>query len=267
MMIYQNFNYHTHTFRCGHAKGKDEEYIQTAIKAGYKILGFSEHIQYRAMNGKLNRINYEAFDEYFDSIHFLKRKYGNEIKILCGLETEFIPEWLADLYDIRKKCDYFILGQHIGAPDTLQYYECCTDTEVLQYAVDIEYAVRTGLFSIIAHPDYFMLSRDNWSYNCEEAARKICKISKTYKIPLEINLKGLKTQPKKINKNYVHPYPFRPFLEIASEYSVPVIFGVDAHSPEELYAEDLYHEAVEILEGISLNFKKLFYPYNYNRRT
>ena len=37
-------NYHTHTTRCYHASGKDEEYVKAAIKAGIKELGFSDHI-------------------------------------------------------------------------------------------------------------------------------------------------------------------------------------------------------------------------------
>ncbi len=39
-------NYHTHTARCGHAIGTDEEYVQTAIQAGLKTLGFSDHAAY-----------------------------------------------------------------------------------------------------------------------------------------------------------------------------------------------------------------------------
>ena len=39
----QNFNYHGHTKRCGHAVGEDEEYVQAAIAAGYSIIGFSDH--------------------------------------------------------------------------------------------------------------------------------------------------------------------------------------------------------------------------------
>ena len=27
-------NYHTHTFRCGHAKGEDRAYVETAIERG-----------------------------------------------------------------------------------------------------------------------------------------------------------------------------------------------------------------------------------------
>lgn len=36
-------NYHTHTTRCFHAIGKDEEYVKAAIQANIKELGFSDH--------------------------------------------------------------------------------------------------------------------------------------------------------------------------------------------------------------------------------
>ena len=36
-------NYHTHTTRCMHAIGSEEEYILAAISAAYTELGFSDH--------------------------------------------------------------------------------------------------------------------------------------------------------------------------------------------------------------------------------
>ena len=36
-------NYHTHTFRCGHAENvPDEAYLQRAIEQGFTVLGFSD---------------------------------------------------------------------------------------------------------------------------------------------------------------------------------------------------------------------------------
>ena len=40
-------NYHTHTYRCHHASGSEEEYIKAAIKSGYTVLGFSDHSPWR----------------------------------------------------------------------------------------------------------------------------------------------------------------------------------------------------------------------------
>ncbi len=36
-------NYHMHTTRCGHATGTDREYVESAIRLGYKTIGFSDH--------------------------------------------------------------------------------------------------------------------------------------------------------------------------------------------------------------------------------
>ncbi|MFR5796189.1 MAG: PHP domain-containing protein [Christensenellales bacterium] len=37
-------NYHTHTARCGHATGTDEDYVLAAIEQGFDELGFSDHV-------------------------------------------------------------------------------------------------------------------------------------------------------------------------------------------------------------------------------
>ncbi|MGM9624341.1 MAG: PHP domain-containing protein, partial [Eubacteriales bacterium] len=39
-------NYHTHTPRCGHAGGNEREYIENAIRAGIRTLGFADHAPY-----------------------------------------------------------------------------------------------------------------------------------------------------------------------------------------------------------------------------
>ena len=40
----QNYNFHTHTFRCGHADlVNDEEYIKEYISMGFKRIAFNDH--------------------------------------------------------------------------------------------------------------------------------------------------------------------------------------------------------------------------------
>lgn len=261
-MLIQSFNYHTHTSRCGHGYGNDEDYINSAIASGYKILGFSEHIQYRADNGKYNRIDYEDFDEYFSSIRDLKKKYKDIIDIYCGLEVSFIPEWMQDIYEIQKKCDYLILGQHQGGVNSLKYDELCTDRDVIHYARDIYYALRTGLISIIAHPDYFMLTRNTWNDACEKAGHMICYYAKKFNIPLEFNLKGFRSEKRKIDGQFVYPYPNNNFWKIADWYKSPVIFGIDAHRPSELCDNYIFEIAEKFISNLNLNILHEFYPNN-----
>ena len=37
-------NYHTHTYRCGHAVGNEYEMIEAALHEGYQEIGMSCHI-------------------------------------------------------------------------------------------------------------------------------------------------------------------------------------------------------------------------------
>ena len=37
-------NFHTHTYRCGHANGSEEDMVCAAIKMGIEELGISEHV-------------------------------------------------------------------------------------------------------------------------------------------------------------------------------------------------------------------------------
>lgn len=49
-------NYHTHTSRCQHAAGTEEEYVEAAIEMGIKELGFSDHIPCPFRDGYVSRI-------------------------------------------------------------------------------------------------------------------------------------------------------------------------------------------------------------------
>ena len=72
-------NYHTHTTRCYHASGKDEEYVKAAIKAGIKELGFSDHTpwHYDSSFKATMRMPEYQLDDNIESIRYLKEKYKN----------------------------------------------------------------------------------------------------------------------------------------------------------------------------------------------
>ena len=90
-----DYNLHTHTFRCGHAEGKDEEYVLCAIKNGYKTLGFSDHIPLKFEDGTESsfRVKMASVENYFSSLNALKEKYKDEIEIHIGFETEYYEDY------------------------------------------------------------------------------------------------------------------------------------------------------------------------------
>ena len=64
----QKFNLHTHTFRCGHASGTDDQMVLSAIEAGFELLGFSDHMPYPELHLPTCRMFYDQRQEYVDSI-------------------------------------------------------------------------------------------------------------------------------------------------------------------------------------------------------
>ena len=109
-------NYHTHTTRCHHATGSDEEFVLSAIKGGYQELGFSDHTPWKYHTDYISDIRMlpEELPGYVESIRSLQEKYKNQISIKIGLECEYFPEYIHWLKGIIKeyKLDYIIFGNH-----------------------------------------------------------------------------------------------------------------------------------------------------------
>ena len=64
------YNLHTHTYRCNHASGTDREYVEAAIKAGMKTLGFADHCPQFFPNDYYStfRMRPEAAADYVESL-------------------------------------------------------------------------------------------------------------------------------------------------------------------------------------------------------
>ena len=83
-LVKQKFNLHTHTTRCGHAEGLDIQYVESAIDAGFKMLGFSDHIPFAGVKMPRDRMSYEQKKEYVLSLKELQKKYHEQIDIKIG---------------------------------------------------------------------------------------------------------------------------------------------------------------------------------------
>lgn len=115
-------NYHTHTTRCGHAEGTEEEYILTALRCGFKVLGFSDHTPWAyATPGFVSRIRMlpSQLDDYVLTLRGLREKYADKLHIRIGLEAEYFPAYLGWLKEEMERLDieYLILGCHYDTTD------------------------------------------------------------------------------------------------------------------------------------------------------
>lgn len=220
-------NYHTHTYRCGHAFGSDREYIENAIKHGMKVLGFSDHCPWVFPDGyiSLMRMSPNDVEEYFASLTALQKEYSDDITIYIGFEAEYIPELMEEQDKLLADypVDYMILGQHYNAPENTDNYvgRLTRDENVLKKYVDMVIeGMETGRYKYVAHPDLVNFVGDDEIY--VKHYTRLCEYLKEKDIPVEINLLGLSE-----NRHY----PSNIFLRTAMNVGNKAIIGCDAHSP------------------------------------
>lgn len=232
-------NWHTHTSRCGHAVGTDEEYVLAAIQGGLKTLGFSDHAPYTEPAAR-DRMDYEEYEEYKDSILSLKEKYRDQIDIYLGMEVEYYPEQWDLISRFRHELDYMILGQHTLSYDGKSSYRLTEPDELQAYVDVIEEACRHSLCDYIAHPDVALWTYPRLDESAVAAAKRIAEISSAYDIPVEINCgSGVKYDPKQYEDGIRYAYPTRLFFSEFAKKNCPVIIGLDVHDPK-LFLTDFY---------------------------
>ncbi len=245
-------NYHTHTARCKHAGGTEREYIECAIKAGMKVLGFSDHAPQIFGTDYVSGIRMlpEEAPEYVATLQALKKEYKNDIDIHIGFEAEYYPEIFDKLKSLCRQngIEYLILGQHSietdGTPDMLWCSGETADPERLSAYVDrVIEALSTGYFSYLAHPDIFHFVGDEKIYRKE--MERLCVAAKSMNVPLEYNLLGVYG-----NRHY----PCDRFFDIVKDVQNDVIIGCDAHWPTALSdTVELQEKSREKLEKAGLN--------------
>lgn len=242
-------NWHTHTSRCGHAKGSDEEYVINAIKAGVKRLGFSDHAPYPGVFGGRIRMEYEELEDYVSSVKYLKEKYKNEIEIYLGLEVEYFDDQLEVLTKYRKELDYLILGQHSFTTKDENSYFIKDEEGLTTYCDLIEKACEIGLIDYIAHPDVCL-----WSYPVIDdavikAAERLADISLKYNVPLEANCgSGVLVGKQRYLDGFRYGYPVKEVFEMFSKKGCKVLIGLDIHDPDLFKTDEYINKVKSVLD-------------------
>ena len=77
-------NLHSHTTRCMHARGTEEEFILQAIEIGMDCLGFADHTPwpYKSDFVADMRMRADELDNYLDTLKNLREKYKDKIELI-----------------------------------------------------------------------------------------------------------------------------------------------------------------------------------------
>lgn len=252
------FDVHTHHERCGHADGKIEAYIQSAIKHKLQAIGISDHTPYFGHEDDQPfphiAMAKTEFPNYVNEILTLKKKYEGQIDVLLGIESDYFSKY-ANLY--REQFDKYPFDYIIGSVHhvndvsifnknrwkTLDQKGLIATKEA--YYELIAQSAKSGLFQILGHIDamkaYYPEFSDIPANHAVDAALKTigeCKVA------IEVNTSG-KT------KMVGGWYPSADILERAHHFGVQISFGSDAHTPTRV-SED-FADVAALLKKIGYN--------------
>ncbi len=264
-------NYHTHTQRCNHAQGTEEEYVLSALASGMDVLGFSDHAPYP--DDSHGRMPYPDLAVHFAEVDRLAGKYASRLRIRKGLEIEYLPRY-RDYYEellTRRKLDYLLLGEHFypRGDQVPLLMDAKSTEENIYYAEAIREALKTGYFLMLAHPDLFAMNPFAWDDRCERASDIILEAAAETGAVLEFNANGYRRGIHPYPDGDRYMYPHLRFWQKVSGSGLRVIIGADAHEPSQVW-DDKMVRARQVLRDLGIepltNLEGLLPPWQGGRR-
>jgi histidinol-phosphatase (PHP family) len=244
-------DYHTHTWRCGHAVGTMRQYVESAIARGIDEIGLSDHLWlYFAKADARNAAWAMAESEYprhYAEMLAIREEYRDRIAVRISVEADFVEGHEANLLAIlqRFQFDYvlgsvhFMDGWLIDDPDQATRYREERVAEIYRrYYQRLEKAIRLGCFDLIAHFDlpkkFGFLPEEDLSSVVDQTL----DVAAAHDVAIEISSAGLRKPVGEI-------YPSRSILRQMRERDIPIAFSSDAHAPGEVGAD--YERLIELV--------------------
>lgn len=236
-------DYHIHT-NYSDGTAEPEEYISTAIKKGFKEIGFSEHLNLFRTDLTWC-IDMQKVPDYISHISSLKNQLDN-IKIKTGFEIDYYPGKEKEINDIISSLniDYAIGSIHFIGENTVDssedFYNGKSFNDIFVHYFEIVFeAIKSGLFDFIAHCDLIRIFGLKYQGNPEPLYRHLAHLMAKHEVALEINTNGK-------NKPLGEFYPDVRFLHLFKKENVPVCVNSDAHNPGRI--GEYFSEAYQLLK-------------------
>ncbi len=237
-MVYRT-DYHMHTL-FSDGRSAPEDYIEPAVAADLKEIGFSEHLTlYREPLDW--SMNLSEVSSYLNHIKDLKNRITS-VRVRTGLEVDYFTGKEEEIYSYisTMDLDYVIGSVHYLGDDSVDmgpefYKDKDPDALFEIYFNQVTAAAASGLYDIIAHCDLIRIYGLKPSTVQEHLYRKLAINLKRYDVAFEVNTNGR-------NKPLADFYPDRQFLHIFREEGVPVCVNSDAHMPSRVgqYFDEAY---------------------------
>jgi len=256
-------DFHVHESHSSDARGATVEgYCRVAEERGIDEIGFATHL-ITAGPDMEHGISPDLIPEYFEEI--TEAQASTSVKLRVGLEVDYFPEEerrLARLlddhpFDFILGSLHYVQGIDIGSRrGSAAFFTGRRIEEALNiYFDEWRRAVETGLFDVMAHPDYFrkylrknqnthssMVSWEEYGSVVYDAIDSL----KSYSVGVEVNSSGYRHGIRDC-------YPVLDFMKIVQEAGVDAVtIGSDTHTIEGLGFR--LEEAIKRLEAVGYSY-------------
>lgn len=230
---------HTHTSYSKHAIGSVDELVREAVAKGIEVLTVTDHAPFH--QDSQNRLLEYELDQYFTDIDNAKQKYRNEIKILCGLEFDYMPGAYNYTSRIIEKFDLdFAMGSihyiPVSSDHQVKVWELSrlADTSVLgSYFNALSELLECGLFDAVGHADTIL--RGIPDSLLQEYFEPLLPLFINHGVAFELNASGIRKSSLDLKSGQevygVWSYPSMALLPKLLSQSTTFTIGSDAHQP------------------------------------
>jgi histidinol-phosphatase (PHP family) len=225
---------HIHTALCHHAEGRPLEYARAAFSRGVRDISITDHAPAPDGYDASSRMEPDLLPAYLDSVAEAAQAYPGRVKL--GIEADYYPGSEAYLPDFLEKTPFdLVLGSvhFIGDwgfdnPATLPRWETANIESVWDdYLALVRRMVELRWFDALSH---FDLPKKFGHRLPEPALREkvspVLDLIAASGMAMELNTGGLRKPVREI-------YPSLPILKLARDRGIPILFGSDAHAPDE----------------------------------
>lgn len=225
---------HIHTALCHHAQGMPLDYARTAFAKGLPEICITDHVPAPGGYDANSRMEAHEFPAYLESVALAgvafpdRVKLGIEADYYPGCET-YLPDFLAATpFDLVLGSVHFIADWGFDNPATLERWRVADLRQVWKQYLDlIRRMVEMKQFDALSH---FDLPKKFGHRLPEAELRKlVCPaldIIASGGLAMELNTGGLRKPVREI-------YPSLMILKLMRERDIPILFGSDAHEPDE----------------------------------
>ena len=234
-------DYHIHTRLCRHAEGDPREYVERAIELGMSEMGFADHLPF--LGGWQPRhdltddwaMGLDELDGYVALVQELAREYEDDVRIILGIEADFIPETLHQTAATLDQYPFeYVIGSVHIIGDRFGFDHPEMGGRLADYGIDrihleslelTRQAAESRLFDVIGHLDHakkFGPPEDEQAVAA--AASAALRAVAAADMIVELNTGGLR-------KRIGEAFPGPELLAEANALRIPLVFGSDAHRP------------------------------------